>query len=185
MSSDIIESIFKTYPAVKKKHAEYVPTKMTDSEFWVKFCQSHYCHKDRINAGTKDIFTECAKIDEQEMKKDIQAGIDDPLVDINGFDDINMEEMYESGIGKSDKSSGTNIHQSMIKRFNQHSIMVMKANATNKESAAKEQPQTNGSAMPNKRPTNSQLIPGSTSAKKVFVISAITFKTILVSMQFA
>ncbi|XP_058807076.1 general transcription factor IIH subunit 1 [Phymastichus coffea] len=164
LSSDIIESIFKTYSAVKKKHTEYVPAKMSDAEFWAKFCQSHYCHRDRINLGTKDIFTECAKIDEQEMKKDIQAGIDDPLVDINSFDDVNMEELFDIGIGKSDKTSGNNIHQNMIKRFNQHSIMVMKANATNKESASKEQPQTNGST--NKSLVNNQTSIGPPTAKK-------------------
>lgn len=65
MTADIIESIFKTYPAVRKKHLEYVPHKMPESEFWTKFFQSHYFHRDRIHAGTKDLFTECAKIDDQ------------------------------------------------------------------------------------------------------------------------
>lgn len=64
-----MESVFRTYPAVRQKHRESVPHKMTESQFWTKFFQSHYFHRDRINAGTKDIFTECAKIDDQGMKK--------------------------------------------------------------------------------------------------------------------
>lgn len=64
LTPDVIESIFKTYPAVKNKHLEYVPHKLSEYEFWTKFFQSHYFHRDRINAGTKDLFTECAKIDD-------------------------------------------------------------------------------------------------------------------------
>ncbi|XP_003701481.2 transcription factor B1 isoform X2 [Megachile rotundata] len=144
LTVDIIECIFKTYPAVKRKHQENVPHKMSESDFWTKFFQSHYFHRDRINAGTKDLFTECAKIDDQELKKDIQSGIDDPLVDITSFEDQSLDENYGNGPSKSDKVSGNIVHQSMIKRFNQHSIMVLKA-STAKQSTQSAQPQLNGS----------------------------------------
>ena len=51
--------------AVKKKHAEYVPHQMTESEFWTRFFQSHYFHRDRTALANKDLFTECAKKDEE------------------------------------------------------------------------------------------------------------------------
>ncbi|XP_076224724.1 transcription factor B1 [Nomia melanderi] len=144
LTVDVIECIFKTYPAVKRKHQENVPHKMSESDFWTKFFQSHYFHRDRINAGTKDLFTECAKIDDQELKKDIQSGINDPLVDITSFEDQTLDENYGNGPSKSDKLSGNIVHQSMIKRFNQHSIMVLKA-STAKQSMPSIQPQLNGS----------------------------------------
>ena len=50
---------------VKKKHAENVPHNLSESEFWTRFFQSHYFHRDRINFGHKEIFAECAKHDEQ------------------------------------------------------------------------------------------------------------------------
>lgn len=165
VTKDIIECIFKTYPAVKRKHQEYVPSKLSDSDFWIKFFQSHYVHRDRIHAGTKDLFTECAKIDEQELKKDIQAGIDDPIVDITNFDDVQMSEIYDNGINKSDKASGNIVHQNMIKRFNQHSIMIMKVNI-NQQPAKDKQPQTNGTALPNKNSLDQSKL-GSPKSKKV------------------
>lgn len=45
LTQDIIDAVFKTYPAVCKKHTDYVPSKMTEGEFWTKFFQSHYFHR--------------------------------------------------------------------------------------------------------------------------------------------
>nr|CAD7438020.1 unnamed protein product [Timema bartmani] len=112
LTADIIECIFKTYPAVRKKHLEYVPHKLSESEFWTKFFQSHYFHRDRINTGTKDLFTECAKLDDQELKRDINAGIDDPMVDIASFEDQTLDDGYGAGMDKTAISqSGNIVHQ--------------------------------------------------------------------------
>lgn len=128
---------------------------MSESDFWTKFFQSHYFHRDRINAGTKDLFTECAKIDDQELKKELQSGINDPLVDITSFEDQSLDENYGGGSSKSDKASGNIVHQSMIKRFNQHSIMVLKA-STAKQPVQISQPQLNGSTPSASKVANNQ-----------------------------
>lgn len=125
LTGDIIDCIFKTYPAVKRKHTENVPSKYTESEFWTKFFQSHYFHRDRINTGTKDMFTECGKIDDNQLKLAVETGSGDPLLDLINFEDNTLEEGFcGSSSDKSISNSGNIVHQSMIKRFNQHSIMV-------------------------------------------------------------
>nr|CAH7730426.1 unnamed protein product [Callosobruchus chinensis] len=149
ITPDIIECIFKTYPAVKKKYIDNVPSKLTESQFWTKFFQSHYFHRDRKYAESKDIFTECGKMDDQEIKKDIQTGINDPLVNLTEFEDKTLDEGYGLGREKQPSSSGT-VSQAMIKRFNQHSVMVLKA--TKKKGSVPIQngtdtePKTNGSS---------------------------------------
>ncbi|XP_053679650.1 general transcription factor IIH subunit 1 [Anopheles nili] len=129
LTADIIECIFKTYPAVKRKHTEHVPAKMTEAEFWTKFFQSHYFHRDRIVAGgTKDLFTECGKIDDQQLRQAVQENLGDPLLDIRGFEDNPLEDGFCSSATAKQQTvnSGNIVHQSMIKRFNQHSFSVLK-----------------------------------------------------------
>ena len=65
LTSELMASIFRTYPSVKQKHLKYVPAKMTEEAFWTAFFQSHYLHRDRHNTDIKDMFTECGKQDEQ------------------------------------------------------------------------------------------------------------------------
>lgn len=83
--------------------------------------------RDRKYAEGKDIFTECGKIDDQDLKKDIQTGVNDPLVNITEFEDKTIDEGYGTSVEKLTNSTGT-VSQAMIKRFNQHSIMVNKIN---------------------------------------------------------
>jgi len=127
LTPDIIESIFKTYPAVKKKHLENVPNKLTEQEFWTKFFQSHYFHRDRVHAqGTKDIFTECAREDDKSIRKRLQAGVSEPVADMTRFNDNTISEGFGGSLdGVVGGSSQNIVHENIIKRFNQHSIMVM------------------------------------------------------------
>lgn len=130
LTGEIIECIFKAYPAVKKKHTESVPLKLSESEFWTKFFQSHYFHRDRITAGLKDIFVECGRIDDSTLRKEIRNNLGDPLLDLGKFGDNTIEEGFcssNSNDQKPEHNTGNIVHQSIIKRFNQHSFMVLKS----------------------------------------------------------
>jgi transcription initiation factor TFIIH subunit 1 len=62
---DDIQSIFKTYPAVRLKYIQNVPSKMSEKDFWTKFFQSYYYRRDQINSTANDIFSDCSTKDEE------------------------------------------------------------------------------------------------------------------------
>ncbi|XP_056308161.1 general transcription factor IIH subunit 1 [Danio aesculapii] len=132
LTSDIIESIFRTYPTVKQKYAENVPHNMTEKEFWTRFFQSHYFHRDRINTGQQDIFSECAKQDEKGLKSMVTQGVKNPMVDLLALEDKTLDEGYGTAAAPpasnaSNKTLRENSNSAIIKRFNHHSAMVLAA----------------------------------------------------------
>ncbi|KAJ6221021.1 hypothetical protein RDWZM_006833 [Blomia tropicalis] len=133
ITSEIIEAIFQTYPAVKKKHFECVPTKLSEEEFWQRFFQSHYFHRDRISS-MKDFFHDCAKHDEADIQTAIKKGITDPFFDLRVFDD-QAEPTIENVLGPNEMSNKQELsaNQALIRRFNFHSIMVLDACRTDEE----------------------------------------------------
>ncbi|KAJ3596024.1 hypothetical protein NHX12_002433 [Muraenolepis orangiensis] len=131
LTADIIESIFRTYPAVKQKYDENVPHNLTEKEFWTRFFQSHYFHRDRISTGTQDIFSECAKQDEMGLKSMVVQGVKNPLVNLLAFEDKTIEEGYgfstAASMSNPNRVVKENSNSAIIKRFNHHSAMVLAA----------------------------------------------------------
>lgn len=131
LTPEVIEAIFRTYPIVKRKHYENVPHKLKESEFWERFFQSHYFHRERIYNG-KDIFADCAKTDELYITRAINSGVKDPFVDLLSFDDNNLSSegfgtRNDDILTKASTSSALSSNHELIRRFNQYSIMVLDA----------------------------------------------------------
>ncbi|MGH0127784.1 UNVERIFIED_CONTAM: hypothetical protein FKN15_032089 [Acipenser sinensis] len=123
LTSDIIESIFRTYPAVKQKYGENVPHNLTEKEFWTRFFQSHYFHRDRISTGSQDLFAECGKLDEQGSAQPRTAVLVSPV----HTDRVCQGYGISSGPSTSshNKTLKENSNAAIIKRFNHHSAMVL------------------------------------------------------------
>lgn len=154
LTADIIESIFRTYPAVKQKYSENVPHNMTEKEFWTRFFQSHYFHRDRISTGTQDIFSECAKQDEKGLKSMVEQGVRNPLVDLLSLEDKTLDEGYGvnaalPAASTSNRTVKESSNAAIIKRFNHHSAMVLAAGSQTREKKtdqASETSSTNGNS---------------------------------------
>ncbi|VDD92018.1 unnamed protein product [Enterobius vermicularis] len=94
LNVETIQSIFKTYPAVERKHLELVPHEMTEQQFWSKFFQSHYFHRERVaNPNISDPFSDCVKIDDAGrmlkiyMQKLLENGVTKSSVDFDHLKD--------------------------------------------------------------------------------------------------
>lgn len=127
ITKEIIEAIFNTYPAVKRKHFESVPHKISEQDFWQRFFQSHYFHRDRTTSA-KDFFVDSSRHD---IDRALLKGIIDPFVDLSAMDDQivpSAENSDECDKSKNESSNALiNTNQALIKRFNHHSMMIMES----------------------------------------------------------
>ncbi|CAG2179017.1 unnamed protein product, partial [Oppiella nova] len=149
ITKDIIDAIFNTYPAVKRKHFESVPHKVTEQEFWQRFFQSHYFHRDR-NSTTKDFFNDYSNHD---IESALRKGIIDPFLDLSSMEDrvcgTTLESREDKDKNKSDSlNSLSNSNQALIKRFNHHSIRVLESSMS-RSGDSSANPLTNGPKDPN------------------------------------
>lgn len=165
LTPEIMSSVFKTYPAVKKKHGEYVPHRMTESEFWTLFFQSHY-YSVHTTSRTENVFSECSKYDDREWNRDVNSTQSDPL---NNLNDIYEEKQLtvEDELRVGGAKAGSNaIHALMIKRFNQHNLNIIKAQTNlEKEKLLDEIAAKNPNNVPNGEVSQEVTQPKSKKAK--------------------
>ncbi|KAK4475995.1 hypothetical protein MN116_001230 [Schistosoma mekongi] len=153
LTQETINSIFRAYPTVRDKHQEMVPDKLSEADFWIKFFQSHYFHRDRVHLPKNDIFADCASIDDKLLLSDIRKSrVNRNNVHLNlpnltdydighgyGIDHIfsqskqkaigsSVPDQYtENTSNESIVSSNLSANQLLLRRFNNHSILVLKS----------------------------------------------------------
>nr|CRZ26051.1 Bm5177, isoform c [Brugia malayi] len=127
LNIDTIQSIFRTYPAVERKHLELVPHEMTEQEFWARFFQSHYFHREReVASSQSDPFADCIKADNTEMRKLLDTKIAHKTLDFSYIHDDSLINSISSL--SQHVSSPKDI---LMKRFNYHSERVLLTTAEN------------------------------------------------------
>ena len=124
--------------SVKKRHAENVPDKLSEQEFWTRFFQSHYFHRDRIAFAKEDLFAECASSDDKgltfflirssycsfvsycfvsETQQQLERPVEDRLIDLTSLDDGLQGGGYGNCQDETSTSTVSNqVNTSLIKR---------------------------------------------------------------------
>lgn len=121
LTTDIIQSIFHTYPMIKRKYHEMVPAKITEKEFWTKFFQSQYFHKDKgsSNGPKTDLFLTLAQEDEETYLQKLLMTERDPLFDIS--ESVNNLVSEGFGVMQVDNNSSS---KPLVRKYNHHSYMI-------------------------------------------------------------
>ncbi|WKY08749.1 hypothetical protein Q1695_007904 [Nippostrongylus brasiliensis] len=121
LNTEIIQAVFNTYPAVEKKHLELVPHEMTEAQFWTKFFQSHYFHREReVLPNPNDPFADCVRLDDEEMEKIQNDGVQRKRFDLDHLDDNVFQELV-----KPETSKGTGGKSTLVRRCNYLSEKIL------------------------------------------------------------
>eukprot|EP01132_Coremiostelium_polycephalum_P012019 gene12019-14700_t len=117
LTPSIIHQIFIQHPSVEKAYKANVPHKISEQEFWKKYVQSKYFHRDRnlnVPSSDDDLFSKYES---------------DELNDINPLLDISAGDQDESGYGvlvdpnqDPDKLAKA---LPLLRKFNRHSALVL------------------------------------------------------------
>nr|CDS27188.1 general transcription factor iih subunit 1 [Hymenolepis microstoma] len=138
LTKDSIDAIFRAYPAVRQRHKELVPDKLTEPEFWNKFFQSHYYHRDRAVMNKDDIFNDCDEVDEKMLHTEFLRCKRMRAVshlDFDSLEDHSIGEGYgldlpeQSQLSSSHTKQKGNTNQLLIHRFNKHSNLILRSQA--------------------------------------------------------
>uniref|UniRef100_A0A5S6QN48 BSD domain-containing protein n=1 Tax=Trichuris muris TaxID=70415 RepID=A0A5S6QN48_TRIMR len=136
LTSEIIDSIFLTYPAVKRKHAQLVPREMDETEFWTHFFQSQYFHRDRNQVpGAKEFFSDCLEIDNEDFRSQLERYYDD---DPNSAIASTSKSIFQEMVDEANDDDGLNksSNSSLVNRLNYHSNQVIRAHGLNSGSSS-------------------------------------------------
>ena len=149
ISADDIQSVFKTYPAVKLKYVQNVPNKMSEKDFWTKFFQSYYFRRDLINSATNDLFADCSAKDSAELKAKGDKIIHDPLIVIDSQRDFSKEDGFGLNEFLTNRTNTSN--QNLVKRYNYYSMRVLSSMEENSAKVAASSEAKNENAPPHKK----------------------------------
>ncbi|CAD6195185.1 unnamed protein product [Caenorhabditis auriculariae] len=125
LNAEIIQAIFNTYPAVEQKHLELVPHEMTETQFWSKFFQSHYFHRERdVMPNPKDPFADCVKNDDAEIGKMLADGVNRKRFDLDHLDDNSLRDFLHKS-----ESQPKSTKQTLIRRCNYLSEKIVQTSS--------------------------------------------------------
>lgn len=122
LTPEIIQSIFHTYPMIKRRYLDLVPSKITEKEFWTSFFQSQYFHKNKStnNFQKNDIFLDLAQEDEETSLQKLLMDNRDPLLDISEPNNF----LNHEGYGVMQQSNIDPGAKPLVRKYNHHGFMI-------------------------------------------------------------
>ncbi|CAF1590519.1 unnamed protein product [Rotaria sp. Silwood1] len=129
LNTDTIMSIFRTYPAIREKYEQNVPTgHMNEADFWRTFFQSHYFTMDRTHpSNSRDLFTDCVKRDDENMHNEAERASRKAMAVIAPETNETTEIGYGVNESIAEQTGKNDLNKNLIKRFNFHSTMILKS----------------------------------------------------------
>lgn len=133
LNPEIIHSIFSTYPAVLRAYQENVPLKLTEREFWTKYFSSQYYYRKKmgLTTGTKisgDIFDMYADLDDQDLLISPENLVYTPCNNLLDLSSTNQDHLSSGNrLDVTMRHGSVKESLGLIRRFNRHSEMVLKA----------------------------------------------------------
>jgi len=140
LTPTIIHQIFLEYPAVKRAYDAWVPDKLNEKQFWTKYFQSQYFHRDRLNSKVEsanedsgvspdDVFANCSTEDEQlvEDEDTLQKKLKS-VCNITSNLTLEPSEPFvdeKPHISEGEISKEVPSSLSLVRRFNRHGALVL------------------------------------------------------------
>eukprot|EP00026_Physarum_polycephalum_P005369 Phypoly_transcript_05401.p1 GENE.Phypoly_transcript_05401~~Phypoly_transcript_05401.p1 ORF type:complete len:584 (+),score=115.30 Phypoly_transcript_05401:70-1821(+) len=134
LTPQIIHQIFIQTPVVEKAYRDNVPTKMSEQDFWVKYFQSQYFHRDRLKGavpGEGDLLFDPYKAEVEKDKAPVlfkrKLSSISPLDDLSADSDNALPEGY--GIAQDESLKPIKLAKSLplLRRMNRHAEVVVGA----------------------------------------------------------
>ena len=129
LNTDTIMSILRTYPAVREKYEQNVPTgNMSDGDFWRTYFQSHYFNMHSMQPSReRDLFSDCVRHDDEKLLDEAERASHKTLPVIAPETDDAAEIGYGVNENVMEREKKHDANRTLIKRFNFHSTMILKS----------------------------------------------------------
>ncbi|KAJ4975577.1 hypothetical protein NE237_000683 [Protea cynaroides] len=145
LTPEIIHQIFAEKPAVHQAYLNFVPSKMSEKDFWTKYCRAEYLHrtKNAVAAAAEAaedeelaVFLKDDDILAQEARQKIRRV--DPTLDMEADEGDDYMHLLDHGILRDGIKETTDLQYELYKRtlsqdLNRHAAVVLEGRALEME----------------------------------------------------
>uniref|UniRef100_A0A2P2LR62 Uncharacterized protein MANES_02G224100 n=1 Tax=Rhizophora mucronata TaxID=61149 RepID=A0A2P2LR62_RHIMU len=145
LTPEMVREIFAERPAVHRAYLNLVPNKMTDMDFWTKFCRAVYLQREKsINAIAAEaaedeelaLFLKCDDIIASEIQQKIRHV--DPTLNMEADQGDDYTHLPDHGIARDGSKETAESHneqyrRTLLQELNRHAAVVLEGAAVDEE----------------------------------------------------